>query len=465
VLAGCAVNPATGERQLSFIGEGQEVEMGRNADEQIVASMGLYPDSSLQRYVDRIGQEMAAASERPDLPWTFRVLDDPTVNAFALPGGFVYLTRGIMSHLQTEAQLAGILGHEIGHVTARHSVNQMSRQQLAQLGLGVGMILSEEVRRFGDLAGAGLQLLTLKFSRDDENESDELGIRYMTRAGYEPAELADVMQMLERHGQLRSGGSGRIPEWQSTHPDPANRVENIRRIIQEAGDTLATAEAVQRDDYLGRIDGMIFGPDPREGFFDNSVFHHPELRFRFEVPSGWRTANTKQAVQALSPEQDAALILTLSDGQPRAALSEFGSQDGLTMGRLLRESVNGLPAAMARFSAATEDGELQGLVLFVEHRGTTYRMLGYAPASRWSAREAPLERSLLSFRPETDPGILRAQPDRLDMVRLGSSLGFRSFVERYPSTVEPAVVAVINQVEEGTVLDAGRSWKRVVEGG
>ncbi|MGD2068949.1 MAG: M48 family metalloprotease, partial [Gemmatimonadota bacterium] len=173
LVAGCARNPATGERQLSLIGERQEIEMGREADQQIVASIGLYDDEALQSYVDGLGQRLAATSERPDLPWTFRVLDDPTVNAFALPGGFVYITRGIMGHLTSEAELVGVLGHEIGHITARHSVNQISKQQLTQLGVGLGMVLVPELQNFGGLASLGIQLLSLKFSRDDENQADE----------------------------------------------------------------------------------------------------------------------------------------------------------------------------------------------------------------------------------------------------------------------------------------------------
>ena len=202
-VAACAVNPATGARELSFVGEGQEIAMGRQSDPGIVAQMGLYPDSSVQRYVSELGLRMAAVSERPDLPWTFRVLDDPTVNAFALPGGFVYITRGILTHLTSEAQLAGILGHEIGHVTARHSVTQMSRTQLAQIGLVVGMVFSETVREYGGLAAQGIGLLSLSYGRDDELESDHLGLRYMTRLGYEPRELAGVMGMLARSSELQ----------------------------------------------------------------------------------------------------------------------------------------------------------------------------------------------------------------------------------------------------------------------
>jgi predicted Zn-dependent protease len=218
VAPACSVNPATGKQQLNLISESQEIAMGKEADAQIVAQMGLYPDQALQAYVQSLGARLAAKSERPQLGWTFRVLDDPLVNAFALPGGYVYVTRGIMAHLESEAELAGVLGHEIGHVTARHSVNQMSKQQLAGLGLGIGMIVRPELQQLGDLAQTGMALLFLKYSRDDERQADELGLRYALRGNYDPREIPGVFSLLERVSA--AAGAGRAPSWLATHPDP-----------------------------------------------------------------------------------------------------------------------------------------------------------------------------------------------------------------------------------------------------
>jgi predicted Zn-dependent protease len=224
LLHGCAINPATGKRQLVLISEAQEIAIGRESDESIVAQFGLYPDEALQDYVAGIGHDLAARSERPDLDWTFRVLDDPLVNAFALPGGYIYVTRGILAHFNSEAELASVLGHEIGHVTARHGVNQMSKAQLAQLGLGVASILApEEVQKFGGLATQGLGLLFLKFGRDDERQADDLGLRYIVNEGYDPRPMAEVFETLERVS--RTSGGGRVPAWASTHPNPENRSE------------------------------------------------------------------------------------------------------------------------------------------------------------------------------------------------------------------------------------------------
>jgi predicted Zn-dependent protease len=458
VAAGCATNPATGERQLSLIGEDQEVQMGREADQQIVASMGLYDDAAVQRYVSDLGARLAATSERPDLPWTFRVLDDPTVNAFALPGGFIYVTRGILTHLDSEAELAGVLGHEIGHVTARHSVNQMSRAQLAQLGLGIGMIFSETLRQFGDVAGAGMQLLFLKFGRDDESEADRLGIRYMTRESYDPRELSGVMEMLARSSQLQSG-SGRVPEWLSTHPDPANRSQAILRMAEESGADYSNA-VVARPRYLQRVDGMIFGANPREGYTEGGVFHHPDLEFRMAVPSGWQVVNGKTEVQFITPEQDGAVLLTLSEGNPADAMAAFAAQQGLSVGTPSSGNVNGNDAVSAPFEANTEQGVLAGEVMFLRYGGNTYRLLGVAARPRWASLAQPARSLMRSFQRETDAQVLAVRPDRVAVVEFSGALAFDSFLQRYPSVVEAPIVALINQVSEGgTLQDLG---KRVV---
>src|SRR5256885_15956396 len=178
LVAGCARSPATGKNELMLVSESQEIQMGQQADSGVIASIGLYPDQALQSYVMDLGKKLAATSERPNLPWTFRVVDDPAVNAFAIPGGFVYVTRGILAHMTNEAELATVMGHEIGHVTARHTAHEMSKQELAQLGLAVGSMASAQVAQYAGLAGQALQVLFLKFSRDDENQADALGVRY-----------------------------------------------------------------------------------------------------------------------------------------------------------------------------------------------------------------------------------------------------------------------------------------------
>jgi predicted Zn-dependent protease len=461
-LASCAVNPATGERMFSLVSESQEIQMGRESHPSIVGSMGLYEDEEVQAYFDELGQRMAAISERPELPWEFTVLDDPLINAFALPGGFIYMTRGIMVYMRSEAEFVGVLGHEIGHVTARHSVEQISRQQLLQVGAGVGMILSPQVRANAALVGQTLQLVTLKFGRDDEMQSDDLGLRYMTALGYDPYHHASVFSML---GTVTSGAGEEIPEWFSTHPNPENREGRILEEIrarEAAGEDFSDA-IVGRDRFMRILDGMVFGANPREGFFDEGVFHHPDLRFRLEFPAGWRTQNTKQNVAAISSEQDAVLVLSMAENNdPAGALSDFLGAEGIEAGQPSSEPINGLPAARAEFRVDTEQGPLRGQVAYIKWGDLTYELLGYAPESVYSSRASRMTATIGSFREETDPEILSVTPDRLEIVTLPSAMTAEEFLRRYPSVVDDETVLNLNRVGESERLSAGTPMKRVV---
>src|SRR5262245_47941364 len=360
--AGCATNPATGEKQFSLISEGQEIRMGLEADPSIVSGMGLDPDSGRQRYVRELGMKLARLSERPNLPWTFRVIDDQVVNAFAVPGGHIYVTRGILAHLNSEAELASVLGHEIGHVTARHSVTQMSRQQLAQIGLVVGTVLKPELSRYAGIAPQGLGVLFLKYSRDDESQADQLGLRYMRRGGYDAHRMPEVFALLDRVSQ--ASGGGRVPEWLATHPNPGNRRESIERQIAVIPPD-SIGRLVNRDGYLRHIDGVVFGDNPRDGFFKGTEFFQPDLKFKISFPAGWTTQNQRQAVVGVSAQQDAMQQLSLSDqATPEAAAQAFFSKQGIR-GSANRASVHGFAAAGGLFSATTEDSSvLSGRVAF-----------------------------------------------------------------------------------------------------
>ncbi|MGD8871877.1 MAG: M48 family metalloprotease, partial [Gemmatimonadota bacterium] len=425
VVAACAVNPATGERELMLVSESQEISMGREADPQVRASMGVVDDPELQAYVSRIGQDLAAISERPDLPWTFTVIDDPVVNAFALPGGFIYVTRGILAQFESEAELAGVLGHEIGHVTARHSASQMSRQQLQQLGLGVGMIFSETVREYGGLAAAGLQLLNLRYSRGDESQADRLGLRYMARRGYDPDAMIGVFDML---AQVSGSAESRAPEWQLTHPYPENREATIRQQIAEGG--YAAGGTVNHDAYLDRIDGLVYGENPREGFFQGARFLHPELELELTFPSGWSTVNQREVVGAVAPAEDAVVMLGLVEdaSAPEAELRDFLSQEGMSGGSIREDGSGAVERVRAEFEATTENGAIRGEAAFVRYAGRVYRLLGYSPSARWSAYSGAIAASISSFQPVTDPAILGVQPLRLDIVTLPGAMSLNTYV-------------------------------------
>ncbi|UCG89056.1 MAG: M48 family metalloprotease [Gemmatimonadota bacterium] len=462
LVSGCAVNPATGQRQLMLVSESQEIAMGQQADPGISAMFGLYDDPELQAYVSRLGDSLAATSERPHLPWTFRVVDDPIVNAFALPGGFIYVSRGIMAHFNSEAQLVSVLGHEIGHVTARHSASQMSEQQLAQLGLVAGAVIVPDVAaKYGGLAQQALGILFLKFSRDDERQADMLGFRYMTRVGYDPNEMPEVFAML---GRVTEAGGGRgLPVWLSTHPDPGDREQRINAMIAESGQDF-TGTTVGERSYLLRIHGLIYGPNPREGFFRDQTFLHPDLEFQIRFPSGWQTVNQKTAVMAQSPNQDAILQLTLAEGaaSPGEAARQFAAQDGVNAGAVQDGTIGGFPSATAAFAADTEQGILRGAVTFIQYGAYIYRLLGFSTSAAWSGYQQTVANSVASFARLTDESALSVEPMRLSIIELPQAMTIEAFSQRYPSGISVEQLSILNQVELGSRMRAGTLVKRVV---
>jgi predicted Zn-dependent protease len=459
LIAACATNPATGRRELMLVSESQEAALGRQAAAEIPGSYGLYEDRALQEYVRGLGRRIARISERPSLEWTFEVVDDAAVNAFAIPGGHVYVTRGLLAQLESEAELAMVMGHEVGHVTARHTASQLSRQQLATLGLGLGMIAAPSLQRFGGIGQGALGLLFLKFGRDDEREADDLGLRYSGRLGYDAAQAAQAMHMLDQVAQQHP--EGRMPGWLSTHPDPGDRYQALLRKIREQN---LTAGAVDRDGYLRRLDGLVYGEDPREGFFRRESFYHPGLRFRIEVPRGFRTQNTKQAVIAASPDGDAAFQLTLAQGRSaeEAARTLFAEANARL--DLRRGQVNGLPAVAGTFEAVSGQTPIRGAAAFVEMDGRVYQLVGYAASADWSRYARALTGAVQSFAPLREPWALDAQPKRLRIVRLDRDTTVAEFTRRYPSTVPPATVALVNRVDPTGTLAAGRLAKQVVGG-
>jgi len=464
LVAACATNPVTGKSELSLVSEQQEIQMGQQGAQQVAQEVGLIKDQTLQNYVQSVGSAIATKSERPNLPWTFRAVDDPSPNAFALPGGYVFVTRGLLDLMNNEAELASVLGHEIGHVTARHSVHQMSQQQLAQLALGVGAILSPTVAQLGEAASQGLGLLFLKYSRDDESQADDLGFRYALNQGYDVRYMDDVFRSLQRIEE--SSKQSPLPTWLQTHPGEADRIQAIdKKLAQLQPNQLANAK-VNSSQYLQRVNGLVYGANPRNGFFQGNTFYHPDLRFQITLPSGWQGQNLAQAVMAVSPQQDAMIQLTLAQGNsPENAARTFLSQQGIQAGQASQQTVNGVPAVASTFQAQTEQGVIQGLAAFFTYNGATYQVLAYAPAQRYGAYEAAFRQSLGSFAPVSDSRVLNVQPNKINVVTLQQSTSLAAFNQRTPSTIPLAELAIVNQVEDpNKALPAGTPVKQVTGG-
>ncbi len=463
LASGCATNPVTGKHELSLVSESQEIAMGKQAAEETRQGIGVVKDDALQAYVQSVGSKLAARGERPNLPWSFQVVDDPTPNAFALPGGFIFVTRGLIGYMDSEAELAAVLGHEIGHVTAKHSVEQISRAQIAQIGLGLGMILAPDLQQFGGLLSSGMQLLFLKFGRDAERQADELGFGYALEEKYDVREMDDVFRSLRRLSKQQKDASP-LPAWASTHPDEGERIAEVRKRVAALPPGALKGSRTGKEEFLTRIEGLSFGENPRQGYFEQNRFMHPDLAFQFAFPAGWKTQNLPQAVVGISPQQDAAIELTMVRDEPARAAQQFLSQQGLQAGASGRRTVNGLPAVVAKFGAQTQQGVVQGMVGFISYRNATYQLTGYSPAQRYETRERSFLNAIDSFGPLTDRTALSVQPNHIEIVKLTRAMTLEEFSRAYPSNVDIRTLAVINQVPNAAaVLPAGKWAKQVVK--
>lgn len=454
-LPGCAINPVTGKREFSLVPASQEIEMGKEAAKEVDTSMGIYDNAALGRYVDSVGQTLAAKSERPELPWTFKVVDDPVVNAFALPGGPIYVTRGLLAHLSSEAQLVAVLGHEIGHVTAKHAVRQISKASVAQLGLAIGGAISETVASIG---GGGLQLLLLSYGRDAEREADDLGFRYTTSTGYEVREMPGVFSTLKRVSE--ASGAQALPNWLSSHPSPDERVERINKEIAEKNPARGK---LSRDEFLAVTDGLVYGPDPRHGFFENGIFKHPEMKFQLTLPPGWKSQNMAQAVVSQQSDGKAALQLkvTSSNETPAQAIQKFGTTEGVTNVVPVDLKLQA-PGAAATFAAKSDDGDVNGLIVFLTHQGKNYRIMGIAAAASFDAVLPLMKSTVGSFGPLTDPSAMSAQPARLKVITATAAMTVGQLASQHPG-VSADRLAIINQLTASSRIEAGQKVK-IVEG-
>ncbi len=472
VLYACSVNPVTGKKEIMLVSEAQELAMGQQSDPAIIANYGLYDSQVLQDFINSRGKEMGAISHKPDLEYKFRILDSPVVNAFAVPGGYVYFTRGIMAHFNNEAEFAGVLGHEIGHITARHSAAQMSKQQLYGGLFVAGMIVSEEFRQMGELAQQGLGLMFLKFGRDDESQSDELGVSYSTQVGYDAHQMAGFFEVLHRI-QKQAGVS--IPEFQSTHPDPVNRFNNVHTLAdayqKESG---KTDFKVNRNEYLKMIDGLVYGEDPRQGYVKYNTFFHPELKFYFPVPPEWQIVNTPQMVQMASKDGKALMLMTLSQEKTlQAAVQATVEQDGLQVVESSETTVNGNPAYAMISTLKQQQGQqatqqqqdLRILTYLIQYNGLIYKFHGLANSTDFNTYYRTFNNTMSNFDQLNDPQMINVTPDRLKIVsvsRAGSLQQILSGMRIPNDSMEE--IAILNNMQLTDQLTAGTMIKTVERG-
>ncbi len=412
-LNACSRNPVTGKKQVVLMTEEQEIAMGKDADPQIIAQYGLYPDSVLQRFINEKGKKMAAISHRPKLDYVFRILDSEVLNAFAVPGGYIYFTRGIMAYFNNEAEFAGVLGHEIGHIAARHSVVQQRNAILGQLGIIAGMVISPEFAQFGQAASQGLGLLFLKFGRDAERQSDKLGVEYSSKIGYDAQQMAEFFNTLERKSAQSS--EARLPDFLSTHPNPGNRYTDVSKLAVEWKQKLKlTDPQINRNTYLKKIDGIIYGEDPKQGFVEKNIFYHPVLKFQFPIPAGWAFQNSPEKFQMTPKDKKALMMLTIANGKTlQEAANGVLQQYKLVLVESKETMVNGFKTIVLIADQKSEQQTIQTQSYIIQYGDYFYHMIGVSNSNNFNTYAAYFTNSMQSFKMLTNAEKLNKKPERV----------------------------------------------------
>jgi len=451
VSISCAVNPVTGKRELMFYSEAAEIDLGRQTDQQVRAMYGAYDDPALNDYVRRVGMLLVPHTHRPHLNYHFAVLDTPVVNAFAAPGGYIYVTRGILALFKTEAELATVLGHELGHVNHRHSVKKMSQMLLVQVGLAVGSALSETFKDISGLAGVGIQILFLKFSRDDERQADTAGVNYSRSGGYNPEQMINFFNALQKMGDL-SGGGHSLPGFLSTHPLTADRIRDAYGMLFETDRQLT----VNKNNYLNRTKNMVYGEDPRQGFVEGNTFYHPNMRFSFAIPGGWKLENQRSQVILVSKDENAAVILSVEETQE--ALREYAESQGskLEGATFLNDSstrINGLNSYQRLYEIPQENkSSLKMRTSYIRKQAHIYSFASFSTTENYGNYDFQFGTIVGSFRNLTNPKYLNRKPFRIKLVKADGRSTLRTYFQRarIKKDIWPRF-AIMNGMELGDV--------------
>lgn len=408
--AGCS----SGQPRPSLISAKKERELGLEAASEIKRTVGLVKDPALVGYVVEIGRRLVAQAAPRDAPYEFHVADDTEPNAFALPGGFVYVTRGILALANSEDELAGVMGHEIGHIVARHSVRQLEASTPFALLFGVpraivGVVSPALGGILGGIGNLASGLVLASYSREQERDADRIGIELSARAGWDPAGLPAMLHTLEREQALAGSDPSRISFF-ANHPTTPERVKDTRAAARILARGPAHPIAATRPAFLARLDGLVVGPDPANGIFVKNVFQHPALALALEMPAGWKTKNTPVAAFASEAEGRAVVALQVAaeGGDP----VEGARQDGLDerlMSQVTRSTTSGLPAAQL----IAQDRDVRMHLTWIAHQNQVFRVAGVSAIRAFETYREMFARTAASFRP-----LRREERERIVEVRL-----------------------------------------------
>jgi predicted Zn-dependent protease len=465
----CAVNPVTGEHQVIFVSEEEERRLGREGAEQVAAQMGIFADPALTAYVAAVGERVAARSPRRGVEWRFEIVDQAAPNAFALPDGHLYVSRGLVALANSEDELAAVLAHEVVHVAARHHAQQQARATgvglLALPGLLAGAViggpLGEIVQAPILVLGSGL---VASYGRDQERESDEVGQRLAAEAGYDPEALVGYLATLEAWTAHEENG-GREPGFFDTHPSTPERAVGARARAAKLAGPRTPGVASDRAAFLARIDGLLLGENPAEGIFDGPLFVHPDLEFQLRFPDGWKTANTRGAVGAIAGDRRATLTLRAQaeGNDPRAVakqtLAATARETRLDLLRASELELGGRRAYQALAVAGSGGGAVTLHLTWIAHEGVVYLLAGVVEGGYAQAHHAALDATAASFRPLAPEQRARIRETRLRIAKAHAGETLAAVSRRSGSAWDADYAEIVNAVGAASPLPEGALLK------
>jgi len=439
---------------------------GAKPDPEVIAQFGLFENPKLQQYIAKQGKQMTAISDRPG-DYGFTIVDSPIINAFATPDGHVYFTRGIMAYFNNEAQFTGVLGHELGHITARHGQKQQTRSTITSILLGAASMASSRIASIAQPLSQGAGIFLLKYGRDAENEADGLGVKYSTKTGYDAAQMADFFLTLER--TEKASGGGTTPGFLSSHPNSADRYQRVKGLAAQAKQTTGNRTlTVNRDTYLRSIDGLPYGDDPRQGFVENSTFYLPEQKLRLPVPSGWKTQNSPEQFQMAEPNGKAIVALvSAGTGTLDAAAQSLAKQLGISSPSAQQTTINSFPAMVVEGDQAAGSAQSAAAhvrAYLIQDGKSVYALIGLAPTASFGTYAPQFAGVAQGFQRLTEADKLNRQPEH---IRIKTATGTTTLASALAANGVPSKryeeVAILNGMQTTDRLSKGMLYKVVAK--
>ncbi len=461
---GCAMNPVSGMPELALVSVEQEKKIGAEEAKKVEQQMGLLDDAALTQYLNTLGQRLADQSPRKDVAYQFHVADMAEPNAFALPGGYVYVTRGLLALTNSEDELAGVVGHEIGHVAARHSVQKISKQGPFAVVFGIvsgitGLVSPLVGNIIGGIGAFTQSLVFAPYSRSQETEADRVGQEMAARAGWDPAALSAFLNTLERDVELMNKGP-RKPSFFDSHPATPDRVAKTAEHAKEL--TRATRQPISasREAFLARLDGVVVGQRAANGIFEGQAFLHPDFNLFVQFPEKWQLENSPEKVAAVAPDGEAAVILGAAaegnDPLDGARALEKAAKSSDIVAKTQSITIGGLPAAHTQIET---DGRLKLDLTWIAHGGLIYQLAGLAPTKRFDSLQAVFHSVAHSFRPLSASERATIKEQRIRLVRAHAGETIEALASRSNSAWKKEEVAVANGLALGDQLKDGQLLK------